>query len=86
MDSQGGMWVGTYFGGINYCHPLKNRFRNLQITADQKGLNSNVIGCIREDSSGDFWIGTNEGGVNHYETPTGKVTHFTTKEGLGEMM
>lgn len=83
MDSQGGMWVGTYFGGINYCHPLKNRFRNLQITADQKGLNSNVIGCIREDSSGDFWIGTNEGGVNHYETPTGKVTHFTTKEGLG---
>lgn len=83
QDSQGGMWVGTYFGGINYYHPLKNRFRNLRKSADKKGLNSNVIGCIREDAQGVFWIGTNEGGVNRYEPDCGKFTCFTTKDGLG---
>ena len=83
MDLQGGMWIGTYFGGINYYHSLKNRFRNLQVSANKKQLNSNVIGCIREDASGDLWIGTNEGGVNRYEPSSGKFTYFTMKDGLG---
>ena len=28
-DSQGGMWLGTYFGGINYWHPLTRRFSSI---------------------------------------------------------
>lgn len=83
MDSQGGMWIGTYFGGVNYYHSLKNRFRNLQAVADKTQLNSNVIGCIREDASGILWIGTNEGGVNRYDPASGRFTYFTTKDGLG---
>ena len=26
-DSQGGMWLGTYWCGLNYYHPLCNRFQ-----------------------------------------------------------
>ena len=83
MDTQGGMWLGTYFGGINYYHPLKNRFRNLQFTAKPNSLNSNIINCIREDAQKGLWIGTNGGGVNYYNPQTGKFTHYTQKEGLG---
>lgn len=83
MDTQGGMWLGTYFGGINYYHPLKNRFRNLQFTAKPNSLNSNIINCIREDAQKGLWIGTDGGGVNYYNPQTGKFTHYTQKEGLG---
>ena len=61
MDSQGGMWLGTYYGGANYYHPLKNRFYNMQYVAKENSLNCNTIGCITEDSRQGLWIGTNSG-------------------------
>ena len=82
MDSQGGMWLGTYFGGVNYYHPLKNRFHNIQFTAKKNSLNSNIIGCIKEDSQKGIWIGTNNGGVNYYNLQTGIFKQYTKKEGL----
>lgn len=80
-DSQGGMWVGTYWGGINYYHPLKKRFQELEIPKIH--LNNSVIGCIREDSQENLWIGTNEGGVNCYNPRTRRVIHYTEENGLG---
>ena len=50
MDAHGGMWLGTYYGGLNYYHPLKNRFHNIQFTAKKNSLNCNTIGCIKEDA------------------------------------
>lgn len=82
-DIQGGMWLGTYLGGLNYYHPLKNRFQNIRSVASRNSLNSNIIGCIREDAKGDLWIGTNGGGVNYYHTDTQVFTHYTQAEGLG---
>ena len=82
-DTQGGMWVGTYLGGLNYYHPLKNRFQNMQSIPSRNSLNSNIVGCIREDAKGDLWIGTNGGGVNYYHTDTQVFTHYTQAEGLG---
>lgn len=80
-DSQGGMWVGTYWGGLNYYHPQKKRFHELIIP--KAHLNNNVIGCMREDSKENLWIGTNEGGVIYYDTHTGQSVHYTEKNGLG---
>lgn len=41
-DRSGGMWIGTWYGGINYYHPLQNRFRNIGAPP----LNDNVVSCI----------------------------------------
>ena len=83
MDSQGGMWVGTYFGGLNYYHPLKSCFQNIRYMSERNSLNDNVITCIIEDKQKGLWIGTNGGGVNHYNKETNTFTHYTQKEGLG---
>lgn len=83
LDIQGGMWVGTYHRGLSYYHPLKNRFRNIQFIANRNSLNSNVIGCIREDSRKDLWIGTSGGGLNRYDSRSRTFRHYTEKEGLG---
>lgn len=68
-DRTGGMWLGTYFGGVNYYHPLRDNFRRLDFNDGKP----EIIGCIRIDGRGDFWIGTNRNGVLHYSSKTGKT-------------
>lgn len=82
-DSQDGMWVGTYFDGANYYHPLKNRFHNLQLPGEKGMRNRNVIGCIQEDADGNLWIGTNGNGINFYNPHSGKVINYNKSDGLG---
>lgn len=65
-DRQGGMWIGTYWGGANYYHPLHRRFGTIMRMPSGIPLNDNIINCISEDSDGSLWIGTNHGGINHY--------------------
>lgn len=76
-DDQGGMWLGTWFGGINYWHPLRNRFHTMQKRDKGTSLNDNVISCIKEDKDKSLWIGTNSGGVNHYDPNTGRFRYYT---------
>lgn len=80
-DRQGGMWIGTYFGGLNYYHPVKNKFSNIRTIPGQNSLNNNVIGCIVEDSRHNLWIGTN-GGINIYQATRKRYEHVTTENGL----
>jgi len=82
-DRQGGMWLGTYFGGLNYYHPLKNQFRTLRQSLAHPSLNDNVVGVMAEDTDGILWIGTNNGGLNRYNPADDSFRHFTKADGLG---
>lgn len=81
-DSQGGMWLGTWLGGIDYWHPLKNRFANIRRQADGNSLNDNIISCITEDKDGSLWIGTKNGGVNHFNRKTGRFSYFSLEKNI----
>lgn len=81
-DAQGGMWLGTYFGGLNYYHPLKQRFQTIKHIPYHNSLSDNVVNCIREDTDGNLWIGTNSGGLNFYEKNRERYTCYSMAEGL----
>ena len=81
-DTQGGMWLGTWLGGIDYWHPLKNRFVNIRRERGVNSLNDNIISCITEDSDGSLWIGTKSGGVNHYDSKTGKFRYYSLERDI----
>ncbi len=81
-DIQGGVWLATYYGGIYYYHPLKNRFQSLRTDSHLTPLSSNVINCIQADANGEVWIGTNRGGVNRYNPHDHTITYYTQKDGL----
>lgn len=67
IDSQKGIWIGTYYGGINYYHPLIPVFNTLKRSAISESLNDHIVSCIVEEpATGNLWIGTNDGGVNYY--------------------
>ena len=80
MDSQGGMWLGTYFGGLNYYHPIRNRFKNIRNIPYKNSLSDNVVSCIVEDKDKNLWIGTNDGGLNLYNPITQRFTSYTLQE------
>ena len=81
-DSQGGIWLATYYGGVYYYHPLKNRFQSLSTDSHPYPLSSNIINCIQADANGELWIGTNRGGVNRYNPNTRTITYYTQEDGL----
>ncbi len=76
-DNSGGIWIGTWYGGINYYHPLQNRFRNIGMPP----LNDNVVSCI-VPSGHNIYIGTNAGGLNIYNTADETFSYISRAEGL----
>ncbi|MDR1478276.1 MAG: hypothetical protein LBJ00_04975, partial [Planctomycetaceae bacterium] len=48
------------------------------------GLNAKFIVALIDDGEGGAWIGTEDEGVFHCNIGNGKITQFTTKNGLGD--
>lgn len=82
IDAQRGVWLGTYYGGVSYYHPLARRFGVLRHDPTRNSLGDNTVSCIVEDpESGSLWIGTNDDGVNLYDRRTGRFSEFNTASG-----
>ena len=76
LDSQGGMWIGTYFGGIDYWHESFDCFKTIVAGKGDESLSDFVVSSIAESADGLIWIGTNRGGLNSFNPVTGKVTCY----------
>ncbi len=75
-DMEGGIWAGTYFGGVNYYPKPHTFFKKYFPKIGENSLSGNVVREIRQDNDGNFWIGTEDAGLNKLDTTTGKFFHF----------
>lgn len=75
------MWLGTYWGGLNYYHPLCNRFQRIKHVPFLNSLSNNVVSCIVEDSEHNLWIGTSDGGLNFYDSTSKLYKNYLFKSG-----
>ncbi len=66
-DRDGGIWVGTYFGGINYLSPLSSLFSTIEPSPEC----GRVISRMCEDTDGNVWIGSDDGGLSKYDPVSG---------------
>ena len=66
-DREGGLWVGTFYGGVTYqpSNNFKNRFAAYR--AGEKNLTGNVVGRFCEDGAHRIWVATDDGGLNCYD-------------------
>ena len=62
-DTEGGMWIGTFYNGVRYVSPVGKRFDGFSM-AD--GLTGNVISRFCEDRQGRVWVGSDDGGLMCY--------------------
>lgn len=75
-DREGGIWIGTYYGGVNYISPSNNQFESFAHTDYANSVCGAVISRFCEDRNGDIWIGSDDGGLSCYSPKTGRFTNF----------
>ncbi|MDD4969096.1 MAG: two-component regulator propeller domain-containing protein [Paludibacter sp.] len=64
QDKEGGIWIGTYFGGVNYLPNQGMNFDKYIPTLEKGTISSKRVSELREDASENIWVGTEDAGLN----------------------
>ncbi len=75
-DKEGGVWSGTFFGGVNYYPKQYATFQKYFPDNTGNAISGNAVREICEDGYGNLWIGTEDAGLNKLNKSTGAITHF----------
>lgn len=84
-DNQGGMWAGTFFGGLNYYSKENARFEKYYPLQGENSISGSAVREICSDNKGNLWIGTEDAGINKLNLKTGKFTHYTSTGKKGDV-
>lgn len=74
-DIEGGVWAGTYFGGVNY-YPKQHSLFNKYYPGEKNTLQGNVVREICKDMYGNLWMGTEDNGLNKLSPDKTTWTHY----------
>jgi len=69
-DREGGIWLGTYFGGVNYFHSKGSNFELYYPTGERDNLPGNAVSAFLQDGPEHLWIGMEDGGLSYFNTRT----------------
>jgi signal transduction histidine kinase/ligand-binding sensor domain-containing protein len=75
-DREGGMWAGTYFGGVNYYSRQYAVFQKYFPDNSANSISGSAVREICEDHAGNIWIATEDAGLNKLDPATGAITQF----------
>lgn len=75
-DREGGVWAGTYFGGINYYQKQYTPFEKYFPKIGENSISGNAVREICPDTLGNLWIGTEDAGLNKFNPKTGEFTNY----------
>lgn len=67
QDREGGTWIGTYYGGVNYTHPILGNFTSYQHEEHANSVSGNVVNHFCEDAEHRLWIASDDGGLCYYQ-------------------
>lgn len=79
-DREGGIWVGTFIGGVNYAQPMLKQFESWQYSRYRNTVTGNVVSRFCEDKGGRIWVATEDGGLSLYDP---EKRSFTAVNPLG---
>ena len=84
FDAQGGLWIGTMMGGLNYlapgAHEVTQPFAN-HSTAIPKGVTSLLL-----DQAGTLWIGTFAAGLFSYSSADLELKQYLPNANAGSTL
>lgn len=76
-DKENGIWIGTYFGGVNHLPNQSMDFIRHVPLSRSNSISSKRVRELREDSNGNILIGTDDGGLNIYDRKNKTFKQFT---------
>jgi ligand-binding sensor domain-containing protein/signal transduction histidine kinase len=80
-DSRGALWVSTRFSGVLRFDRGTERFASLATAPDQSVPGYARVNSLLIDNAGALWAAT-QNGVDRYDRQTGRVTHYSERNGL----
>jgi ligand-binding sensor domain-containing protein/nitrogen-specific signal transduction histidine kinase len=75
-DVEGGVWAGTFFGGVNYYAKKYAEFQKYFPDNSAHAISGSAVREICEDDKGHLWIGTEDAGLNRLDKKTGNITQY----------
>lgn len=78
LDNEKTLWIGTYFGGVNYMTESSKNFLIYDFINHK--MEGHVVSSFTEDESGNVWIATDDGGLSFYNRITHEVTNYNSFE------
>ena len=85
IDKENGVWIGTYFGGVNYHQKQYDQFKKYFPRKSENAIVGSIVREIHKDNQGNLWIGTEDAGINKFNLQTKKFVNYQpngTKSGL----
>lgn len=79
FDQQGGLWIGTMVGGLNYLAPAANRIT--QPFAEHQGAVPTGVTSLLVDRTGTLWIGTFASGLFAYDNNRKTLVQYLPGDG-----
>ena len=76
QDTEGGLWIGMFYGGVNYLSPVAGRFEPMP---------GNVIARFCEDRQGRVWVASDDGGLGCYLPAEHRFTDFQHHDELSRL-
>ena len=83
-DNEGGIWVTTYYGGVNYLPSTSFEDRFCAYSARLGGLRGNVVGRFFEDRQHRIWIATDDAGLDCFNPQTNSFVSYPGKAAMGK--
>lgn len=84
-DKEGGVWIGSYFGGIDYYPRLYTYFEKYYPIDDEAGMHGKRVREFCMDTNGILWIGTEDGGLNCFNPRTKEFRFFEPSIGFSNI-
>ncbi len=79
-DKEGALWIGTYFGGVNYLPPSSSLiFDKFYPIGDPDRLSGKAVREFVQDEAGMIWIGTEDQGLNRLDPVSGKFRQYNSR-------
>lgn len=75
QDKEEGMWIGSYFGGVNYYPKQWTYFEKFYPRDDIRNFGRRVREFC-ESNDGTLWIGTEDRGLFHFNPSSGQIEPF----------
>lgn len=76
-DKDGGIWLGTYFGGINYYNQNNSLIEKFMSKTQGGQLLGTVVRIIDKDKYGHIWLGTENGGLSKLNPNSGEIENYS---------
>jgi ligand-binding sensor domain-containing protein len=78
-DNEGGVWMGTYFGGVNYFPNRLTYFEIFYPLENENSIKGRRVREFCENTDGKLWIGTEDNGLNLFDPKTSQFLTVDSK-------